>query len=177
MEDNFYQMVGFHFSVHFSPSDRDSVDVKFQSVTGLDSTLEFETVKEGGANRFEQVLPTRRKFGPLVLKRGLLGPGTSVISSWLSHTFRDQPFDYDANKEVPAGTAPFKVIPVVTITLLGEGKEDNPLMTWTINNVWPRSWKIGELNAERGEVLIETLELNYNYLVCEQVNPFNPPKT
>ena len=54
-------------------------------------------------------------------------------------------------------------IPTVHIKLLNE--EHQPLMHWTINNVWPRSWKIGELNAERGEVLIETLELNYNYLI------------
>ena len=40
-------------------------------------------------------------------------------------------------------------------------------MKWTINNVWPRSWKIAELNAESGEVLIETLELNYNRLIFQ----------
>jgi hypothetical protein len=38
-------------------------------------------------------------------------------------------------------------------------------MYWVVNNVWPRSWKMGELNAERGEVLLETLELNYNKLL------------
>jgi phage tail-like protein len=175
MSDKFYQVVGFHFSVHFSPNDRDSVDVKFQSVTGLDSTLEFETIKEGGENRFEHVLPTRRKFGPLVLKRGLLGPNTSAVTAWLKNTFEDQPFELEAKKKPPVKpeeTSPFKVIDTVIIQLLGED-DQRPLMTWTVNNVWPRSWKIGELNAERGEVLIETLELNYNRLVSSEVNPFN----
>jgi phage tail-like protein len=46
-------------------------------------------------------------------------------------------------------------------------EEHKPLMTWTINNVWPRSWKIAELNAMQGDVLIETMELNYNRLVLE----------
>ena len=41
-------------------------------------------------------------------------------------------------------------------------------MLWTINNVWPRSWKMGELNAEQGAVLIETLELNYNRLILSE---------
>ena len=36
-------------------------------------------------------------------------------------------------------------------------------MKGKIMHAWPKNWKIGELNAERGEVLIETLELNYNY--------------
>ena len=65
-----------------------------------------------------------------------------------------------------------KVFDVVTIKLLGE--ENKPLMTWTATNVWPRSWKMGELNAERGVVLIETLELNYNMLLLSEEKAFNP---
>ena len=167
-DEKFYQAVGFHFSVHFWPSDTDSVDVRFQSVTGLDSTIETESFKEGGENRFEHVVPTRRKYGPLVLKRGLLGAKTSKVSNWLKRTF---------DNNIP-GTQ-FEVIPEITILLLGEGDAESinpqPLMRWKVNNVWPRSWKIGELNAERGEVLIETLELNYNYLVSEEEATINPP--
>lgn len=144
----FYQTVNFHFKVDFNFDSGDGVDVRFQSVTGLDSVLETETVKEGGENRFEHVLPVRRKYGPLMLKRGLLKPGDSSLTKWLKETF-------DGNLVTPIET--------VNISLLGE--DHQALMHWTINNVWPRSWKVGELNAERGEVLIETLELNYNRLI------------
>ncbi len=116
-------------------------------VTGLDSTLETETVKEGGENRFEHVIPTRRKYGPLTLKRGLLTP-SSYVTSWLKQAFDEE-----------------KVKPIATVDIALLNEKHEPLMYWTINNVWPRSWKIGELNAERGEVLIETLELNYNRLL------------
>ena len=149
--DNFYQTVNFHFRVEFSTIKGESNDVKFQSVTGLDSTLDTETVKEGGENRFEHVILTRRKYGPLILKRGLLKPGDSKITEWLKKAFDDEVVD---------------VIPTIDIHLLGE--DHKPLMKWTVNNVWPRSWKIGELNAERGEVLIETLELNYNRLLFQK---------
>jgi phage tail-like protein len=165
MAKNAYQSVGFHFSVHFAAGDRDSVDVKFQSVSGLDSTIDTETVKEGGENRFEHVIPTRRKFGPLILKRGLLGPKTSAVTDWLKRTFEGEPFDTDSKKE------DFRVLDSVTIKLLGE--DHQPLMVWTVTNVWPRSWKIAELNAERGEVLIETLELNYNRLMLTEEKAFN----
>lgn len=148
--ENFYQTVNFHFRVEFERESQ-SLDINFQSVTGLDSTLEMETVKEGGENRFEHVIPVRRKFGPLILKRGLLTPGESGITKWFKQVFDDQV------------VAP---IPTVNIKLLNE--EHEVLMQWTVNNVWPRSWKIGELNAERGEVLIETLELNYNYLILSE---------
>ncbi len=148
--ENFYQTVNFHFRVEFERESQ-ALDINFQSVSGLDSTLETETIKEGGENRFEHVIPVRRKFGPLILKRGLLTPGESGITKWFKEVF-------DHQVVTP--------IPTVNIKLLNE--EHEVLMQWTVNNVWPRSWKIGELNAERGEVLIETLELNYNYLVLSE---------
>jgi phage tail-like protein len=148
--ESFYQTVNFHYSVEFSTLPSESIDVRFQSVMGLDSTIDTESVKEGGENRFEHVLPVRRKYGPLTLKRGLLTANQSKLTAWLKKAFDDEVVE---------------VIPSVTVVLLGE--DHKPIMKWTINNVWPRSWKVGELNAERGEVLIETLELNYNRLVFQ----------
>ncbi|MDH7460650.1 phage tail protein [Chitinophagaceae bacterium 26-R-25] len=148
MADNSYQAVNFHFSVSLGTASTD-IDVRFQSVTGLDSTLETETIKEGGENRFEHVIPVRRKYGPLILKRGILTPSASGITRWLQDVFENE-------KIVPKRS--------VTIKLLNQDHTTS-LMYWTISNVWPRSWKIGELNAETGNILIETLELNYNMLI------------
>ena len=144
MADSSYQTVNFHFQVVFNAnvntppvpelSPLQEIDMRFQSVTGLDSTLDTEPLKEGGENRYEHVLPTRRKYGPLVLKRGVLLPEDKGLTAWLKKAF-------DEEKVQPIET--------VDISLLNEDQ----------------SWKIGELNAERGEVLIETLELNYNRLV------------
>lgn len=148
MADNFYQTVNFHFSVQFALGEAKKVDVKFQSVSGLDGSIDTETIKEGGENHFEHVIPSRRKYGPLILKRGLLKPEDSGLTTWLQKAFDD---------------GNYEVIRTVQINLLDE--DHQPLMYWVINNVWPRSWKLGELNAERGEVLLETLELNYNKLL------------
>ena len=146
-----YQTVNFHFAVHFNFEPGETNDVRFQSVTGLDSTLETETIKEGGENRFEHVIPVRRKYGPLTLKRGLLKPGDSKLTDWLKEAFDNE-----------------KVVPIrsLVISLLDPDHKD--ILHWTLSNVWPRSWKIGDLNAERGEVLIETLELNYNRLLFDK---------
>jgi phage tail-like protein len=149
MADSFYQTVNFHFKVEFTLNEED-VDVRFQSVSGLDVSMDTEQVKEGGENRFEHVLPVRTKSSPLVLKRGLLKPSDSEFTRWLQQTFDDEEF----------------VVKTVYIKLLNE--EHKPLMLWTINNVWPRSWKMGELNAEQGAVLIETLELNYNRILLSE---------
>lgn len=145
--DPYFQNVNFHFAVDLG-KEANSEDVRFQSVSGLDSTLETETIKEGGVNGFEHVVPVRRKYGPLILKRGVMIPSKSGITKWLKQVF-------DHEKVEP--------IPIVTIRLLDE--EQQPIMFWQLENVWPRSWKMGDLDAMRGEVLIETLELNYNRLI------------
>ncbi|MBY5956712.1 phage tail protein [Membranicola marinus] len=142
-----YQMVGFHFRVKFLnlPEDKEA-DIKFQSVTGLDVQLEKESIKEGGENRFEHGVPTRSKYMSLTLKRGMLTPNESSLTQWLQEAFQ--------NLEISP-------IAKVNVELLNEAH--NVLMQWELSHVWPLSWKVAELNAERGEVLIETLELNYNY--------------
>lgn len=146
-----YQTVNFHFQVNFNFGGSDS-DIAFQSVSGLDSTLETETVKEGGENRFTHVIPVRRKYGPLVLKRGILKPGDSQVTTWLKDAFDNQ-----------------KVVPRKSVTVILLDQAHKALMHWKINNVWPLSWKVGELNAEQGGVLIETLELNYNILTFDKL--------
>ncbi|MBC7903304.1 MAG: phage tail protein [Gemmatimonadaceae bacterium] len=149
--ESFYQTVNFHFKVDFNFSPRDGIDVRFQSVAGLDVTMETESIKEAGENRFAHELPVRIKATPLTLKRGLLKPSDSKLTDWLKNVFRGERI---------------KPISTVNIALLGE--DHQPLVYWTINNVWPRSWKVGELNAEKGEVLIETLELNYNRIILSK---------
>ena len=153
MADLIYQTVNFHFMVAFNFEHGSTTDIRFQSVAGLDSNIDTDTVKEGGENRFEHVIPVRRKYGPLILKRGIIKPEHSGLTRWLKTAFDDE--------EV-------RPLPTVNIHLLNESHDT--LMHWTVSNVWPRSWRLGELNAEQGAVLIETLELNYNYLLFD-----NPP--
>ncbi|MBQ4818584.1 phage tail protein [Aquimarina sp. MMG016] len=142
-----YQIVGFHFRVSFQnlPEGKD-VDVQFQSVSGLDVQIEKESLKEGGENRFEHSLPGRRKYTTLTLKRGIIKPKDSGLTSWCQDAFQN---------------LIVKPISNVNVELLNE--DHDTLMHWQLSHVWPVSWKITELNAERGEVLIETFELNYNY--------------
>ncbi len=142
-----HQIVGFHFRVSFlNLPESKAVDVQFQSVSGLDVQIEKETIKEGGENRFEHNIPGRRKYSPLTLKRGILTPKDSGLTQWCQKAFQSLVVE-------PVGK--------VNVELLNENH--NVLMQWELSHVWPVSWKVGELNAEKGEVLIETLELNYNY--------------
>lgn len=144
-----YQIVGFHFRVVFSGLS----DISFQSVSGFDVQVEKELLKEGGENRFEHQIAGRSKYTTLTLKRGILKPEDSGLTKWCQEAFQN---------------LIFKPLEGVDIELLNE--DQTPLMRWELVHVWPVSWKIGELNAERGEVLIETLELNYNYFKLTSVS-------
>ena len=150
-----YQIVGFHFRVSFLnlPTSNNEADIKFQSVTGLDVQIDKESIKEGGENRFEHGIPGRRKYTTLTLKRGMLKPNDSGLTEWFQEAFQNMTI-------TPIGK--------VNVELLNENHD--VLMQWELSHVWPVSWKVGELNAERGEVLIETLELNYNYFKLVEVN-------
>ncbi len=142
-----HQIVGFHFRVSFlNLPENKEVDVQFQSVSGLDVQIDKETLKEGGENRFEHSMPGRRKYTTLTLKRGIITPKDSGLTKWCQEAFQNLVIE-------PVGK--------VNVELLNENH--NVLMQWELSHVWPVSWKIAELNAEKGEVLIETLELNYNY--------------
>lgn len=149
-----HQITGFHFSVKFQnlPEEKE-VDMGFQSISGLDVEIQTETLKEGGENRFEHTIPGRRKYSRLTLKRGILKPKDSSLTAWCQKAFQDMEI-------TPIGE--------VIVSLLDENH--NPLMQWELNWVYPISWKVNELNAEKGEVLIETFELSYNRFRLIDVN-------
>jgi phage tail-like protein len=144
MPQNDYPLPGFHFLVEFGISEgQDSYDNYFQSVSGLTVEINTDTIREGGENRFEHQVPVRTKYGTLVLKRGVLKE-TDIIK-WCRKAIEDYVFEPTT----------------VTIKLLGE--KHNPLITWNLTHVWPKKWDIADLDASKNEVLVETLELNYNF--------------
>lgn len=142
---SYYPPVGFFFKVEFALDGAGNNDILFQAVSGLNYQLQTDTVKEGGENRFEHVVPTRAKCSSLQLRRGIFSFNDSAITQWCADAFQHfifQPID-------------------IMVKLLDE--TGNPLMTWNIHHAWPKSWKVADMNAEKGEVLIETFEINYNY--------------
>lgn len=140
----YYPPLGFHFEVRFN-NFKD--EIHFQSVTGLNVELETEQIAEGGENRFKHTLPTRAKYQNLVLKRGMLID--SKLIAWCRNTVENldiQPTD-------------------LTITLLNN--EHKPLVTWKVTHAWPIKWTVDDLNAETGKIVIETIELVYDFFSIE----------
>lgn len=138
-----YPPIGFHFSVEFPTVSTDATDQKFKSVSGLTVDVDTEEITEGGENRFKHHVPVRTKYPNLVLKRGLLT--NSKVIDWVRKAVED-----------------FKFKPTnIVVKLLNE--EHQPLVTWNIVHAYPVKWSVSEFDAEKSELVIETLELTYNY--------------
>ncbi|MEF8984281.1 MAG: phage tail protein [Bacteroidales bacterium] len=155
----YYPPVGFHFSVDFSEISDKSNDTRFQSVSGLDVELETETIREGGENRFEHVLPLRSKYPNLTLKRGMLKD--SKVIDWCLDAFNNLIIEPRS----------------IVVKLLHFEKqeqddevtwEQKPLVSWNIVNAWPIKWNISDLSAEDSNLVIETIELRYQYFTIEK---------
>ncbi len=147
-----YPPVSFFFRVNFE-GEQFPAETSFQSVNGLSVDMQTESLKEGGENRFEHILPVRTKYNSLVLKRGLLKD--SEIIQWCM----DAILNFDIR--------PMNLLVNLLTVKSGDGNQpsegDEPLMSWKVINAWPKKWLVSEFNAEQNSMAIETLELNYSY--------------
>jgi|SRR3989304_26195 len=145
---NYYPPVGFHFRIEvmdLSPNDN---DVRFTEVSGLSVEMGTEEIAEGGENRFVQKYPVRAKYPELVLKRGLLR--NSEVVNWIRKCIED-----------------FSIQPKnIDISLLNE--EHQPLMTWHVVNAYPTKWTVSDLNASNNAVVIESMQLFYQYFKVDK---------
>ncbi|CAL1517147.1 phage tail protein [Chitinophaga sp. MM2321] len=138
-----YPQTGFHFTVAFELFPQMPNDFRFQEVSGLTVNIEAEPYKEGGENRFIHQLPVRTNYNELVLKRGkFMGSG---ILQWCKNAIEN--FEFKPTN--------------ILISLLNE--QHLPLYNWYVINAIPKRLEIGAFNAERSEVVIETMALNYQY--------------
>lgn len=115
----------------------------FQDVSGLNVSIEMETINEGGVNDYSYKIPKRVKYDNLVLKRGLLK--SSSLVSWINDAVRN--FKFSTRK--------------VDVLLLDE--EMNALVTWSFFDAYPVSVKVSDLKAKENELVFETLEFAYSY--------------
>jgi len=139
----YYPPVGFHFKVEVQGLPPNDSDVRFTEVSGLSVEMGTEEIPEGGENRFIQKYPTRAKYSELVLKRGLLR--NSEVWNWVRQCIED-----------------YRIEPkTVLVTLLNE--EHQPLMSWNIVGAYPTRWSVSDLSASNNAVVVESLQLSYQY--------------
>ena len=138
----YYPPWGFYYRVVFGDS-KEPNEARFQSASGLSVEYDIEEFREGGENRFVHKLPVRTKYSDLVLKRGMLVDSATV--KWFLAAFNDRSFEPKQ----------------VTVTLLSD--KGDPLRTWNVVHAVPKKWTVSDFNANENSVVVETLELTYQY--------------
>lgn len=115
----------------------------FSEVSGLESTIQVEEYREGGANHFVHKLPGGTTHTNLVLRRGLTA--VSTLWNWYDDTTR--------------GTISRRN---GTIMLLD--RRQLPVMWWNFRNALPVRWTGPSLNAGTDEIAFEAIELAHEGL-------------
>jgi phage tail-like protein len=144
----YYPPVGFHFRVEVLDAGANADDVRFTEVSGLSVETGTEEVVEGGENRFTQRYPTRLKYPDLVLKRGMLVKSGAM--DWIRSCIEDQNIQ-------PKN---------VDVKLLNDQHE--PLVTWHVIRAYPTKWSVSDFGASNNAVVVETLQLAYQYFTVDR---------
>jgi phage tail-like protein len=133
-------LVSFHFQVKIPGY---AEDIRFQEVGGLTAEMGVEELVVGGENRFSYKLPVRAKYNNLVLKRGVIKK--SKLVDWFRNAIEDFQF-------APAD---------ITVNLLNGDHE--AVITWEFIQAYPVKWAVSDFNAAGNSLVIETVELAYQY--------------
>jgi phage tail-like protein len=120
-----------------------NVEGFFKSVSGLKFETEVVPVSAGGANDTTFQLPGATKWGNLVFKQGFTN--SSALMTW-----RQKWLKGEMNRT--GGT----IIQLDTAL--------KPSAQWDFVRGWPSKWEIGEFDASKSELAIETLEIAHEGL-------------
>jgi len=136
---------GFHFKVQFDlpGASGDTPEGNFQEVSGINASLGTEPYSEGGENRFSHRLPTRAEYGTLTLKRGMMP--ASNLRDWFERAI----YNLD--------------IEPVEVRVILMDPASNILATWSFIRAYPTKWDVSGFNAMGGDLVVENIELVYQY--------------
>lgn len=127
----------------------DGIEIgRFMEISGLEVTIETETVNEGGQNGFAHKVPKGMSWPNITLKRGITqGNG---LFDWLTQASGEK-FAAAGNK-VTRHTA--------AITLIGPGGKR--LRSWEFDQAFPVKWTGPNFSASSSEAAVETLEFTHH---------------
>lgn len=117
----------------------------FKSAGGIKSETEVIDYREGGVNNTTHKLLGATKWSNIVLKRGF---GDKGLSNWRQMWLN------------PVGKTR------VTGKIEQLDTKGTVLATWTFVEAMPVKWEIGEYDASKSEVVIETLEIAHEGLTA-----------
>lgn len=122
----------------------------FQSISGISATCGGEDVVDGGINNRQYKLPGPTTYSDLRLSRGIM-KNSSELTKWCRTFLLQDNFYYGVERRT------------INVMLM-DRSSNNILMTWSFFNCYPKKIEIGDFNADKTEIAVETLEVAFtNY--------------
>ena len=151
MPDIAYPLPAFYFAVSMAGIELDQpastgVDASFSEISGLESSVSTEDVREGGQNQFVHRLPIGSTQKNVVMKRGVVNQ-SSPMADWAANTI---------------GSTLASPIRTQTLVVMLLGPDHTPTFAWNIQRAWPVRWDWGTLHSTRNEVLVESIEFAHS---------------
>jgi phage tail-like protein len=147
---------GFMFSVQILDkpmANLTGIEAGFQEVSGIVANMKFDSITEGGENRFIHKVPARVSFDSnLELKRGLI-----VASSPFGNWCRDH---LSSGLNALGQRRKIKTEDIIVHLLNTDSK---PIMSWQFVRAYPVKWEVTGLNAKQSEIAVESISLAYQY--------------
>ena len=143
-----YPLLGFFFRVSFMPAGT-IAGASFQNADGISLKMKTDSYQEGGQNGFSLALPSQVEYPPLKLTGGIM-PTDNGLYTWCKQTIQ-------SGFETPISPKQ------VQLELLADSR--TAVRKWVFYNSWPISWQIEGFNAMENKVVIQTLEIHYDYFV------------
>ena len=120
------------------------LDIMFEKVSGIGTTVDTYALEEGGQNLYTQRFPKAIQYENLVLERGVVVGSPLVIEFNAAMSL----FKFSASN--------------VLVSLLGES--GIPVASWLFMKAYPLKWSVSDLDANANEVAIEHMELAYQHM-------------
>ena len=141
-----YPVGGFLFKVQVKGFQSET---SFKEVSGITVEREVEIIEEGGNNDFAYRLPKGpTKYSNLILKRGLMST-TSPLATWCF--------------EMLQSTLATKIEAKTIHVELQDTYDGSKVMKWSFMRAWPIKWEVSGFDAQKSEIVIESIEFAYNY--------------
>lgn len=140
--------VAFYFEFHFG-SFTNIDDQAFTEVSGLSVEMETEEITEGGANCFKHYVPKEYKYAQLTCKRALALDSNSSLSTWV---------DMILNSNSSVEIVPYDAV----LSLKNAG--GTPVVSWSLQGLYPVKWSTSDFNAMKNELVMETFVFSYKRL-------------
>ena len=149
-----YPILGYKFDIVFVIQGR-SYNCAFQTISGISKTTKTTKLQSGGDIFNEYQLPNTFMHKPAVFKRGVLRKfGNDRNPEFLQSWFE--------NLGWVNGDKVSTAIVEIHVKDFNKKKERITVETISLYNAYPTLVTLGELNSQKSEVFVETVNFNYS---------------